>query len=122
MEVIVKEGSHKIDPKNPAATDPKFKRRKDVGEQHWKNGKMKFENDAQERDYLKKVESNPANQRGLPIFFPPLQIAPSHGFGDGCKTETLPCGKRWRKMLVRNNQIVYQCPDGHEFDGNNNPI
>lgn len=37
--------------------------------------KMSFENDAEKRDYMKRVNANPNNVPGLPAFFPATKIA-----------------------------------------------
>jgi hypothetical protein len=122
MEFIIKEHKHKIDPKHPESTDPSYAKDWAKGQENLRNGRMKFENDAERRDYEKKCQSNPANIPGCPAFAPPLQITPSHGFGEGCKTETLPCGKRWKRMAVRKGEIIYMCSDGHEYNSQNKLI
>ena len=37
-------------------------------------GDLQFQNDAERRDYEKRVASNPNNVPGMPAFFPPLKI------------------------------------------------
>ncbi len=54
--------------------------------------RMKFENEAQERDYMKAVNANPNNIPGLPTFFPPTTIKSSYSRSDwNCEAH----GHRW---------------------------
>lgn len=71
MEIFVKKGQQRID---DPRRHPDYEKARRKGEQSWKQGKMKFENEAQKRDYLKQVESNPVNVIGLPCFAPPLEL------------------------------------------------
>ncbi len=71
MEIFVKKGQMRID---DPRRHPSYERDRRKGEQLWKAGKMKFENEAQKRDYLKRVNANPANVVGIPAFAPPLEI------------------------------------------------
>jgi hypothetical protein len=94
MEVIVKKSQPRIDIKHPESTDPSWERRRIVGEKNWREGKIKIENEAHERDYLKKVGSNPANVKGLPVFYPPLTIRSAMN-GLGIKHDCTKVGHRW---------------------------
>jgi hypothetical protein len=101
MEVIVKKGSHRIDPKFPHTTDASWERRQRIGEKRLREGKFKkFENELQEKDYLKKVASNPANAKGLPVFFPPLTIRSAMN-GLGIKHDCSKSGHRWSNTRER---------------------
>lgn len=71
MEIFVKKGQQRID---DPRRHPDYEMARRKGEKRWKEGKMKFENEAQKRDYLKQVEGNPANVIGLPAFAPNLEI------------------------------------------------
>ena len=71
MEIFVKKGQQRID---DPRRHPSYEHDRRKGEQLWKAGKMKFENEAQKRDYLKRVAANPVNVPGIPAFAPPLEI------------------------------------------------
>jgi hypothetical protein len=95
MEVIVKKSQPKIDPKFPESSDPSWERRRKVGERRIKEGKFKkFENEAEERDYSRKVGSNPSNVPGIPVFYPPLTIRSAMN-GLGIKHDCAKVGHRW---------------------------
>jgi len=68
-----------------------------AAEKRIKAGQLKFENEADERDYRSRVASNPMNQFGLPAFFPP-QVFKSVGFGEGTFNKLLPCGHKEKKF------------------------
>ena len=72
MEVIVPKSEQKIDPRHPESTDPTYARDKAIAEERYKT--MEFESETQRADYLRQVDSNPGNMRGLPILYPPLKI------------------------------------------------
>ena len=83
MNIIVREGRQRMpDP----SRDPDRKRAEAKGKQQL--AKMKFENDAQRRDYEKAVKANEQNVLGLPNFFPPTVIKSSFsGVGWNCETQ-----------------------------------
>jgi hypothetical protein len=113
MELIIKQPERRIDPKDPK-TNPahiKMLEKADIAKQH-----LKFENDAEQRDYERDIKSNPNNVYGMPAFYPPEKIKPSSGIGEGRPTETLPCGHQWRTMGIRGNLIFYRCNHGHEYN------
>ena len=78
MEIITRKPTQRVDPKHPESTDPNFERDRRRGEANWGNMQKKFENDAEKRDYLRAVASNPGNVLGVPPFYPPLRIAPQY--------------------------------------------
>jgi hypothetical protein len=71
MDIHVKKSTDRVD---DPRRHPTYERDRKIGERNLREGKMKFENDAQRRDYFKAVESNPLNVAGIPAFAPPLQI------------------------------------------------
>jgi hypothetical protein len=116
---IIKKSEQRVDPKDPN-TNPAYHKmleKADMAKSH-----LKFENEADERDYRKSIEANPNNVYGLPAFYPPLKIKPSCGFGDGARTEKLPCGHSWRTMGIRGNDVFYKCAYGHEYNRNEEQI
>lgn len=74
MHVIVKKSPHRVDPRSPQSTDPRYERDRKIGERRMREGKLTFANAHEEKEYWKAVESNPINVPGLPAFAPPLQI------------------------------------------------
>ena len=68
MYFIIKDSGPRVSRSDPA-THPDYMRAVEAGKRNW--AKMKFENEAQKRDYLRQVESNPHNVVGLPPFYPP---------------------------------------------------
>lgn len=75
MNVHVKQSpARKI--KHPS-DDPFRKRKEAIGARDF--SKMKFENESEKRDYVKRVESNPMNTLGRPAFYPPTEIKSSFG-------------------------------------------
>lgn len=117
MEVIVKPTKHKVNPRDPAHTDPTYPAAVEKGRKNF--SKMKFENEAQKKDYLKAVESNPGNVVGLPNFFPPLSTGTFNGFAgiDIEKKDMLPCGKRWMHASYDDKgNATYKCT-GCNCDG-----
>lgn len=71
MEIFVKKGEQRID---DPRRHPSYEMARRKGEKRWKEGKMKFENEAQKNDYLKRVKANDGNVLGMPTFFPPTEI------------------------------------------------
>lgn len=71
MHIIVKESERKIDPRHPESA-PNYKHKRDVALNHYPS--MKFENEAQRRDYLAAVKANRNNLPGIPAFYPPEHI------------------------------------------------
>lgn len=65
--IIMKEAKRKI--KHPT-DDPMFEKRKAVAEKNIREGKLKFESEADERDYKRRINANPNNVYGNPAFFP----------------------------------------------------
>ncbi len=110
---IIKKSEQRVDPKDPK-TNPAY--HKMLAKAEIGKANLKFENEAEERDYRKNIESNPNNVYGMPAFYPPLKIKPSCGFGEGRSTEILPCGHMWRTMGIRGNEIFYRCAEGHEYN------
>jgi len=76
MNFIIKNSPRRIDPKHPESTDPSWRQAYEAGQRLLKSGKVKFESEAEERDYYRRIRSNPGNVPGLPEFFPPLKIGP----------------------------------------------
>lgn len=68
---IMRESKQRVD--HPER-HPDYARVKAVGEKNMREGKLKFENEAQKRDYMRAVDSNPNNVPGIPAFYPPVQI------------------------------------------------
>lgn len=54
--------------------DPNYEERVRKGKLRMANGDLKFNNEADKRDYERRVASNPNNVPGLPAFFPPLTL------------------------------------------------
>ena len=71
MEIHVKSSTAKIDPKRPES-NPEYGRALQAAK--IRGPQMKFENEAQKRDYMKAVAANPNNIPGLPTFYPPESI------------------------------------------------
>ena len=95
MAIIARQSKHKIDPKHPQSTDPTYAAAVAKGKENYP--KMKFENEAQRKEYLKAVDLNPGNVVGMPVFFPRLSTGTFTGFTgiDIEKKDMLPCGKKW---------------------------
>lgn len=74
MDIFVKPSRHRIDPKHPESTDPRWGAAYKKGQERIKDGKLKFENEAQKRDYERAISKNPSNVPGMPNFFPPLEL------------------------------------------------
>ena len=74
MDIIIKKDAGHFDPRHPESTDPTYKAAYEAGQKRIRQGQLKFENEAQERDYWKAIKSNPSNVPGLPEVFPPIQI------------------------------------------------
>lgn len=108
--IIIKEGEKKID--HPSR-DSVY--RKTVEKVNRTGSRVKFENAAQERDYERRVNANPYNVKGMPAFYPEQKIRNSSGFGSGSATELLPCNHRWVRMAIRDQQEIFICRHGHEF-------
>jgi hypothetical protein len=51
--------------------NPMWDRKKRVAEKRIKEKKLSFENDADERDYKRRVNANPHNIYGMPAWYPP---------------------------------------------------
>ena len=86
-----------------------------IGARRLKEGKFKLENEAQKRDYMRAVNSNPLNQPGMPVFFPPTLLWAT-GIGEGQSCEVLPCGHPWRtKRYSPEGQCTVACKYGHEY-------
>ena len=114
MQAIVKPGKEKH-PDHPSR-DPLRKKMEAQGESRLRRGKLKFENEAEKRDYMRQVNSNPHNVPGYPPFYPPAKVPPSHGFGDGKPTEMLPCGHRWTTMSINTRgEKRLRCRYGGDF-------
>jgi len=113
MEVIVgKNSPSKID---HHSRNPNREKWHKAAERRIAKGKLKFENDAERRDYEKAVKSNSNNVMGLPTFFPPAQMPVVAGFGDGKPTEALPCGDKWVKAVYHDNGTkTLICKNGHQ--------
>lgn len=118
MEIFIKKGQTRID---DPRRHPDYEKARKKGEQLWKAGKMKFENEAQKRDYLKRVASNEGNVLGIPAFFPPTQIK-SFIYTPLKSEDTMdnqishkPCGHPWVAANYKDNYIVYRCEHGHEW-------
>lgn len=90
--------------------DPGYQKAVAAGQRNLR--KMKFEDRGEEERYIKAVKSHPANTFGLPAFFPPLQVAPSFGFGEGKETDVMPCEHKWCRLSENG---VYSCKYGHQF-------
>ena len=103
------EAKIKVDPKTPES-HPNYKA---AAEKAKKNlPKMKFENEAQKRDYLKAVGKNRNNLPGLPVFYPPESIGTFTGFAgiDIEKKDMLPCGKVWVHAKYDDKGVAtYKC-------------
>ena len=56
--------------------DPEMETIRNKGLARWNRGDMKFENEAEKRDYIKRVQSNKFNTIGYPAFYPPERIKP----------------------------------------------
>ena len=69
--IHVKPSTLKIDPKRPES-NPEHARALQAA--RIRGPQLKFENEAQKRDYMKAVASNPNNIPGMPTFYPPEQI------------------------------------------------
>lgn len=108
--IIIKEGEKKID--HPSR-DPGY--RKAVAKRKKYGDRVKFDTEAERRDYEKRVNASQYNVMGRPAFFPPDHIRNSSGFGSGSMTEELPCGHRWRRMAIRDGSEIFICRHGHEF-------
>jgi hypothetical protein len=110
---IIKKSERRVDPKDPK-TNPAYAKmleKAEVAKHH-----LKFENEAEQRDYERDIKSNPNNVYGLPAFYPAEKIKPQCGIGEGKPTEMLPCGHQWRTMGIRGNEIFYRCAHGHEYN------
>lgn len=107
--IIVPPDKIKIDPKRPES-HPGFQKALADGKKQAK--KLTFKDRGEEEWYNKAVRSNPNNVYGLPAFYPPLEITPSHGFGEGFSAETMPCGHAWKSKTENG---VYGCKYGHSF-------
>jgi hypothetical protein len=75
--------------------DPERKMAEAKGKQQL--AKMKFENDAQRRDYEKSVKANDQNVMGIPPFFPPTVIRSSGFFS--LKRDCQKQGHRWSNTM-----------------------
>ncbi len=73
MEVYIKKGVTRVDPRRPE-THPGYKDAVKYGRENLPH--MRFENGAERRDYMKAVAANPNNVAGIPAFYPPLHMAP----------------------------------------------
>jgi hypothetical protein len=90
MNIHVKESPRKI--KHPA-DDPLRAKKEAIGKANLPKMLGKMENDAERRDYMKRVESNPLNVPGRPAFYPALELRSSLSEMRAarlCKTEN--CG------------------------------
>ena len=111
--IIIPPDRVKIDAKDPKS-NPDYEFCKRSAARSAK--KLKFANRGEEDQYNKAVAANPNNIYGLPAFYPPLQIAPSHGFGEGKPAEILPCGHPWCRVKVNDRfKLIYSCRQGHEY-------
>lgn len=72
MNIHVKDTPRKI--KHPS-DDPLRAKKEAIGAANFPN--MEFENEAEKRDYIKRVESNPMNTLGRPALYPALEIRSS---------------------------------------------
>lgn len=112
MEIIVKQGSGpRID--HPSRL-PDQKKAEAVAARNYAN--MEFENDAQRRDYLRRVNSNPGfNLPGLPEFYPPEKIRSVGGLGH--PMPMMDCGHRAFRIKSRFDAgtivNILTCPEGH---------
>jgi hypothetical protein len=74
-----------------ASDDPLRAKKEAVGAKNYP--KMKFENEAERRDYEKRVASNPMNVKGRPAFYPALELRSSLNSAHAAKKCTTPdCG------------------------------
>lgn len=92
----------RVDPKRPKS-HPNYEFARQVGERNLDAHLATMENDAQRRDYIKKVRSNPNNVPGLPATYPPELIRIFNTFPD---CPELPFGEKVRRM-VRDVGIKY---------------
>jgi hypothetical protein len=72
-EIIVKNPTRKI---THPTDDPMWERKKKIAEKNIKAGKLKFENEADERDYRRRVNASKFNVYGTPAFYPSDKIKP----------------------------------------------
>ena len=57
--------------------NPAWEKKKRIAAKRVRDGKLKFSNEAEERDYVKRVNSNPNNVYGLPAFYPSQTLTSS---------------------------------------------
>jgi hypothetical protein len=110
MHIIVKPHEERIDHPN---RNPDYERAVARGMADYSS--MKFENEAERRDYLRRIDSNPNNVPGLPEFYPPEKIRSVGGLGH--PMPVMNCGHRAFKVKSQfeGGMIVsvLTCYEGH---------
>ena len=104
MDIITKPGRLKIDPKRPES-DPRYAKAAAAAKRNF--AKMKFENDAQKRDYLRSYSGNPHNLPGLPAFYPNLRIREFQNFS---WYEDEEKQRQWRLRQLKIRDTELRCP------------
>lgn len=97
MELIFKQPERRVDPRDPK-TNPAY--HKMLAKAELGKANLKFENEAEERDYRRNIEANPNNVYGLPAFYPALKIKPLYTGDLPSMTE-----EDWKKMETEQKRI-----------------
>jgi hypothetical protein len=81
---------------------------------------MKFETEAERRDYERLVKSNPQNVMGMPAFFPPLKLRSVFSFDDSYTQDMIAKGywKHCEKCgkLINANHYEHNCEETDDND------
>lgn len=130
MEIIIKKGQQRVDPKKPE-TNPEYGTAVRAGRERLESGEVMREcgsNKAMFNDYMQLVRSNPNNVPGLPPFYPPMQtrvfvdvsgktVEEADTEDDGRDWLTLPCDHTWNSVTYNTDGSLrtYRCAHGHVF-------
>lgn len=106
MNIIVRKSRARVD--HPER-HPGYSAAVEAGRRNLATGRMKFENEAEKRDYMRAVRSNPNNVPGLPTFYPPEQI---RSFVTVSIDEQMTREKIQRRLDIECTKDVYlYCPN-----------